>query len=132
MFSEFKLAYILLSSFALIAIASFFVNRYLKSKNITGKARVIATIKFNIYIYIFLCFVLWFSLPSTPSLSSFGYPYGIEDIATNDKLLRLLQDYNHAIVRTTEVLHFFIFFTAIWLASNFFSYTRSLKNQENE
>ena len=132
MLSKFELVYILLSAFVLIAIVSLFLNWYLKSKNIKGKAKGLATIKFNIYIYLFLCFILWFSVPSTASLSTFGYPYGIEHIGTDEKLLDLLQEYNRVIVRTTQVLHYFIFFTAIWLASIFLSYTRLSKIKDDE
>jgi hypothetical protein len=53
--------------------------------------------------------VLWFSLPSTPVLSSFGYPKTVSDLSPPGRLLTLLQDYNRAIVRTTEVVHWFLF-----------------------
>ncbi|MDI1257544.1 MAG: hypothetical protein PSV16_15735 [Flavobacterium sp.] len=58
-----------------------------------------------------------FALPSTPSLGTFGYPDGIENIATPEKTLKFLQRYNSAIVRNTEVLHWFLFLTAVFFLS---------------
>lgn len=132
MFSEFPLVYILLFVFAIIAVASFFFKKYLKSRNLSEKGRANEILKFYLYIYFFMCFILWFSLPYTAALGSFGYPYGLEDIATNERILKLLQRYNKAIVRTTEVLFWFIFFTSIWLNSLFYAYDNALKNKEKE
>lgn len=132
MLSEFDLFNIILSAFAIMLVSIFSFFLYLRSKNITGKARVVATTKFNVCIYIFFCFILWFSLPSTAVLKSFGYPNGIEDIATDEKILDILQEYNSAIARTTDVLYNFIFFTAVWLISNFFTYTRLSKIKDEE
>jgi hypothetical protein len=53
--------------------------------------------------------VLLFSLPSTPALSTFGYPDAASEINAPGSLLHLLQEYNRAIVRTTEVVHWFLF-----------------------
>ena len=61
--------------------------------------------------------VLLFSLPMTPSLSTFGYPETIEDIATPEKVLKLMQRYNKAIVRTTEVLHWLLFISVFWFVA---------------
>ncbi len=61
--------------------------------------------------------VLLFSLPITPSLSTFGYPETIEDIATPEKVLKLMQRYNKAIVRTTEVLHWLLFISVFWFVA---------------
>src|SRR5262245_43204635 len=43
--------------------------------------------------------VLWFSLPSTPALSTFGYPKNLQQISEPAQVLALLQEYNRAIVR---------------------------------
>src|SRR5882672_3343096 len=53
--------------------------------------------------------VLWFCLPYTPVLGTFGYPKSIEDVKTPELVLRYLQDYNKALVRTTEVVYWVIF-----------------------
>lgn len=63
---------------------------------------------------VFIALML-FALPTTPSLGTFGYPETIEDIAIPEKTLQYLQRYNLAIVRTSEVLHWFLFLTALFL-----------------
>jgi hypothetical protein len=65
---------------------------------------------------IVLC--LWFLLPMTPTLSTFGYPENVEQIDSPEKTLRYLQEMNRALVRTIDVLHLFLFlFIWIFLAS---------------
>ncbi|KGO81995.1 MULTISPECIES: hypothetical protein [Flavobacterium] len=58
--------------------------------------------------------VLLFTLPSTPSLSTFGYPDTVADIDSQEKVLKLLQEYNHAIVRTTDALRWMVFIFIFW------------------
>jgi hypothetical protein len=58
--------------------------------------------------------LLWLSLPSTPSLRTFGYPIDVAAIKGEAKVLHLLQEYNKAIVRTTEVLQWFLFLFIWW------------------
>jgi hypothetical protein len=53
--------------------------------------------------------LLLFSLPSTSDLSTFEYPKTLQQISEPARMLELLQAYNRAIVRTTEVLSLFIF-----------------------
>jgi len=59
--------------------------------------------------------LLWFSLPSTPVLASFGYPHTLDQIREPRLLLELLQEYNRALVRTTEVLSWFMFLFVFYL-----------------
>ena len=73
--------------------------------------------------------VLWFSLPSTPSLSSFGYPETVQDIGSQEKLLKLLQDYNRAIVRTTEVVHWMLFLFMFWILTAVYQLLEVYKNK---
>src|SRR5262245_48793402 len=72
-------------------------------------ARAVASIRTTALAFCAAAVVLWFSLPSTPVLSSFGYPQTVQQISEPVRLLALLQEYNRAIVRTTEVLSLFIF-----------------------
>ena len=58
--------------------------------------------------------VLLFTLPITPTLSTFGYPDSVADIDSQEKVLKLLQKYNHAIVRTTDALRWMIFIFIFW------------------
>ncbi len=45
-----------------------------------------------------LIIILYLSLPSTPSLNSFGYSEDVLSIKKDKDILRLLQEYNKAIV----------------------------------
>ncbi|MDT0294143.1 hypothetical protein ACFQ3R_07310 [Mesonia ostreae] len=70
---------------------------------------------------------LWFYLPSTPSLASFGHPNNIEDIDSKEELLKLFQDYNQAIVKTTQVVHWLLFLMIFWFLSSFIQLINFLK-----
>jgi len=78
-------------------------------------------------------FIALLALPSTPSLSTFGYPETLEDIASQKKMLRLFQEYNKAIVRTTEVVHWLLFLSAIWLTGTLYKLIRVMRiNRERK
>lgn len=64
-----------------------------------------------------MIFIAVLALPVTPSLSTFGYPETLEDINSQKKMLRLFQEYNIAIVRTTEVVHWMLFTSGILIIS---------------
>lgn len=72
--------------------------------------------------------LLWFLLPPTPGLSTFGFPQSVEDIKSAKHLLQYLQDYNRALVRTTEVLHWFIFVFVWWFLTAIYSLSKALSN----
>jgi hypothetical protein len=74
-------------------------------------------LQFRLIFYGFVMAFMLFWLPSTASLASFGYPSDIDDIENKQKLLKYLQDYNEAIVKTTEVVHWMIFITVFWFVS---------------
>lgn len=74
-------------------------------------------LQFRLIFYGFVMAFMLFWLPSTASLASFGYPAAIDDIENKQKLLKYLQDYNEAIVKTTEVVHWMIFITVFWFVS---------------
>lgn len=83
--------------------------------------------KYTFILFGVALFGLWFYLPSTPSLASFGYPNNIEDIENKADLLQLLQDYNQAIVKTVEVVHWLIFLLMFWFLGNFIQMINFLK-----
>jgi hypothetical protein len=58
---------------------------------------------------------LWFFLPTTPTLATFGYPQEVNNIQNPELLLGYLQRYNKAIVRTTEVVQIFLMWFALML-----------------
>lgn len=73
------------------------------------------------------------ALPTTPSLSTFGYPETLEDIDSQKKMLRLFQEYNKAIVRTTEVVHWMLFISAIWLTGTLYKLIKVMRiNRERK
>ena len=75
--------------------------------------------------------LLWFLLPTTPVLSTFGFPKTVEDIHSPERLLDYLQRYNRALVRTTEVLHWFIFVFVGWFLAAIYSFTKALGGLTN-
>jgi len=77
-------------------------------------------------------FVFWFMLPITPSLLTFGYPDSAADVNSSKKLLKYLQRYNEAIVKTTEVVHYMIFMTIFWLLPTLLSMVKRMKFIDNE
>jgi hypothetical protein len=71
--------------------------------------------------------VLWFSLPITPSLSTFGYPDTVDQVDTPKEVLKYLQEYNKAIVKTTEVIHWLLFIFTFWFITAFHGLIKALK-----
>lgn len=76
-----------------------------------------------------LLFVLWFSLPHTASLGTFGYPETVEEIGSQEKLLELLQEYNRAIVRTTEVVYWMLFVFMFWMLMSVYQLLQAYRNR---
>jgi predicted membrane-bound dolichyl-phosphate-mannose-protein mannosyltransferase len=73
-----------------------------------------------------LLLLLWFLLPQTPVLSTFGFPQSVEDIQSPKRLLQYLQDYNKALVRTTTVLNWFIFVFVGWFLTAIYALSKAL------
>jgi hypothetical protein len=101
-----------------------------KPKNELDKA--ISALKINIFMVGFLSIVLWFLLPSTSSLQSFGFPQTVSDVQTSEQILNYLQEYNEAIVRTTDVVHWFIFVFVWGFLSSKYSVIKAFKNLKSE
>ncbi len=79
-----------------------------------------------------ICAVMLLLLPSTPSLSTFGYPETVADIDTREKILNLFQDYNRAIVRTTEVLGTFLFILVFWVIASVYQLLKLHRDKVDE
>lgn len=80
-----------------------------------------------------IVFIAVLALPSTPSLSTFGYPETVEDINSQKKMLRLFQEYNKAIVRTIDVMHWMLFIAAIWLTGTLYKLIKIMRiNREKK
>lgn len=67
--------------------------------------------------------VLWLALPSTPSLGTFGRP---EEIRSLTDVLSYLQEYNEALVRTVQVMHWFLFLFIFWFFSMLFEFFKAV------
>jgi multisubunit Na+/H+ antiporter MnhE subunit len=76
--------------------------------------------------------LVWFMLSSTPSLSTFGYPQGVAVVSQPAALLSLLQDYNRALVRTTEVVYWLLFIIVWWLISSLHSFAKALVSSRRD
>ena len=113
-----ELRYLVIVLFLAFLIGHFIVQR---------KNSIKLTLQFSLIFYGIVMMILWFSLPNTSYLVSFGYPSDVTDIESKEKLLKYLQDYNNAIVKTTEALHYMIFITTFWLVSILSSVIKYLK-----
>ena len=74
-----------------------------------------AELRISLEVIGFMGVVLWFLLPVTATLSTFGYPDTVGAIEDSSRLLRVLQEYNRALVRTISIVHFFILLVLILL-----------------
>jgi len=97
-------------------------------KDIPVLNKVIDHFKITSIVFGVLLIILWLALPSTPALKSFGYPKDVSAIKMDKDMLRLLQDYNKAIVRTTEVLQWFLFLFTWWFLSTLFGVANAYKS----
>lgn len=96
-------------------------------KDTTELSKAINHFKATSILFGVLIIILYLSLPSTPSLKTFGYPEDIEVIKRDKDILRLLQEYNKAIVRTTEVLQWFLFLFVWWFLTTLFGVAKAFK-----
>jgi hypothetical protein len=99
-----------------IAVLTFVLNFWL-NKGEDKVSRALTLLKINTIAVGALSVVLWFLLPSTATLSSFGLPETAQEIQSNEQILRYLQEYNRAIVRTTSVVYWFLFIFVWWFLS---------------
>lgn len=94
--------------------------------------KAISLLKINIFGVGFLSIVLWFMLPITSTLSTFGFPETINEIQSNEQLLDYLQKYNKAIVRTTEIVYWFIFIFVWGFLTSLYSIIKTFKSLREE
>ena len=96
-------------------------------KDTTELSKAIDHFKATSLLFGVVIIILYLSLPSTPSLKTFGYPEDISVIKRDKDILRLLQEYNKAIVRTTEVLQWFLFLFVWWFLTTLFGIAKAFK-----
>ena len=104
-------------------IATLFLGaRYFKNykQNRNDFDTAVGNFKITSIVFGLLLVILWMCLPQTSSLGSFGYPNDISAINTDEKVLHHFQWYNKAIVRTAEVLRWFLFLFTWWFLATLF------------
>ena len=112
-----------------VVVVANLVSRYFLRREQDPFTNTLKLFRLNLVCMGGFCVLLWFLLPITPALSTFGYPQSEIDIQSTKSLLRYLQDYNRALVRTTEVLHWFIFVFVWWFIATLFDLSRTLSTK---
>lgn len=79
-----------------------------------------------------MIFFLWLLLPITPVLSSFDYPTTVADIDDPSKLLGHLQKTNDTLVRTTTILHLFMFIFVFIVLEALYKMTKLVGAQRSD
>ncbi|WKW45819.1 hypothetical protein P3875_08480 [Myroides sp. JBRI-B21084] len=125
MFKEIPILYIIVFLLCMYIIAYF---AYFNNKKIDAFSKM----KVSLFLFAIYTGILWLCLPNTPVLETFGYPETTNDIKTDIQLLKLLQDYNKAIVRTTDVLKWFLFGFVWFFTTNIYLYTSQRENKLNK
>ncbi len=112
LFEETHLAYILLPVIVVL-IGAVHLLRSRIPGNASDIEKAVANFKIMTMASAVFLFVLYFLLPPTAVLTTFGYPESLREIERDQQLLRYLQQYNHAIARTADVVKWFLF-TFVW------------------
>jgi hypothetical protein len=124
MYQDLPLTSVLLPAIVVIGIASTIVTLRIRRQP-DGVQKAIAKFKLLSASTGLFVLVLWFLLPSA-TLSSFGFPRFVDQIEKPERLLAYLQEYNRALVRTSEVLYWFIFAFVWWFLAGTYSIVKSL------
>ncbi|MEE1898931.1 hypothetical protein GN157_10100 [Flavobacterium rakeshii] len=95
-------------------IGGVFYVRVVKNKTGNALRDGVKTLQTMLIMIGVILAVIFLTLPTTASLSTFGYPDTVTDIDSQEKVLKLLQEYNHAIVRTTDALRWMVFIFIFW------------------
>lgn len=106
--------------------------RFWEGKKESELEKAISDFKINIFSIGFLLIVLWFMLPPTATLSTFGFLETGSGIQSNEQLLEYIQGHNDAIVRTAQVVHWFIFLFVWGLLTALYSVTKAFSSKRGE
>ena len=98
-----------------------------KRQNLNEFGKAVVYFKVTSIVFGVLVAILCLSLPVTPVLKSFGFPKDVLAIRDERKVLYLLQEYNRAIVRTTEVLQWFLFLFIWWFLTTLFGVVKTYR-----
>lgn len=128
MFQSISLVYIFGPAMVAGSIYLGITHKKREANNPSELSRAIEHFKTTSIVFGILLFILWFLMPQTAVLSTFGYPENIEAIKSQESVLSYLQRYNKAIVRTTEILQWFIFLFICWFLSSLYVVMRAIKS----
>lgn len=124
----------MITQIPIIYVVAFLFTIYIIAYFITFKSKKVDAfdkMKLSLILFGVYSLVLWLCVPSTPALETFGYPQTVNDIRTDGQVLKLLQDYNKVIVRTTEVLKWFLFGFIWFFMTNIYLYATHRENEFN-
>lgn len=114
MFSNVEFYYVLGPAIIIAGIVLVTFNKRIKKQGGSELSKAIERFKITSMVFGGLLFLLLLTLPSTGVLQTFGFPKNLSAIKNDEEVLALFQAYNKAIVRTTEVLHWFLFSFVFW------------------
>ncbi len=126
LFERTTLAYVLLPFIVCLAVVSTVLRARINAKEIEPLNRALKLLKVNMAMCGAMLLFLWFSLPMTSSLSTFGAPRTVVDVQSGAMLLPLLQAYNRALVRTTDVLSWFLFTFVWWFLTSYYDFAKAV------
>lgn len=132
MFQNINLLYIFGPAIALASTVLAVLKKRQQKKDISEISTAIEHFKMTAIVFGALLVMLWLLLPQTAVLQSFGYPDDVSSVSTNEKTLHLFQAYNRALVRTTQVLYWFLFLFIWWFLTTLFGVVSAFKAAEDK
>jgi hypothetical protein len=127
MFPNANLFYIFGPAIVLASIVLAILKKERQNQSTSELGKAIEHFKLTSILFGVLLLILWLSLPQAPVLKSFGYPDDVSVLKDESKTLNLLQTYNKALVRTTEVLYWFLFLFIWWFMTTLFGIAKAYK-----
>lgn len=125
MFSNIELYYVLGPAVITAGIVLVTFNKRIKKQGGTELSKAIERFKITSIVFGGILLLLLFTLPRT-----FGFPKNLSTVKNDAEVLALFQAYNKAIVRTTEVLYWFIFFFIVWFLTTLNGVFKALASGE--
>ena len=107
----------------ILADASVFYFTYKKNS-------IKLTLQWHLIFYTILMAFLMFSLPDYSSRANLQLVEKLSDLDTNEKLMVYVQQNNQTVAKTIKVLHYTLFFSAIFLGVILKTTIKNLKNDK--
>jgi len=120
-----SLSTILLPAISVVAVITL-AFRFYARRQTNSLQRAWELFRFNTIAIGAMLVLLLFCLPSTPVLSTFGYPAGIQAVTQPQLLLGTLQDYNRALTRTTDVVYWLLFIFVWWFLTSLYAFSQAV------